>query len=241
MKSTQPAPLKVRERPSPPSEFIRIGYWSALACGLGAVAYGVASILVAVLATSAITWPTYEQFIASYSPLPTLVVLTPPFLVTLIFPVLAVSIHAMVSEARQPFALLGLVFAGVYTAVLGAGYWMQLTFIPQSLQEGNTAGLALWVLWHPRSFFWSIESFGYFSMGIAGMFLGLACKATPLSPRARSGLMAMFPLGIVFMINEALGNYPLGGPVSITLVFAWVILFAFVAFSLARMFAGLRR
>jgi hypothetical protein len=34
----------------------RIGYWAALACGAGAVAYGLISTLVGVVASSALTW-----------------------------------------------------------------------------------------------------------------------------------------------------------------------------------------
>jgi hypothetical protein len=61
------------------SELVGLGRWSALVCGLGAVAYGAAEILVGVLATSAITWESLEQFVSDYRPFPTLLVLFPSF------------------------------------------------------------------------------------------------------------------------------------------------------------------
>jgi hypothetical protein len=233
--------MEKQENVSARNMYARLGFWSALVCAIGAVAYGVISIIVAATDVSALTFDTYAKFIANYSPLPTFAILTPPFLVALIFPILALSIYATASDERRPLALLALIFAGVYTAVLGMGYWMQLTFVPQSIAEGNTVGLDLWLLWHPRSFFWSIESFGYFAMGISSMFLAFSYKANALPRRIRWGLILMAPLGLAFMFNEALGIWPLASVTPLLLLFSWVILFAFVAFSLAHSFTKLRK
>jgi hypothetical protein len=65
-----------------------------------------------------------------------------------------------VSQTRRPLALLGLAFAGIYTAVLGAAYWVQLTYVPWNLLRGSTEGLTPWVMWNPASFFWPLESSG---------------------------------------------------------------------------------
>jgi hypothetical protein len=40
----------------------RIGYWAALICGVGALVYGVVSVLVGVLVPSALIWEGDEQF-----------------------------------------------------------------------------------------------------------------------------------------------------------------------------------
>jgi hypothetical protein len=159
------------------STFARLGYWAAVVCGVAAVAYGVASFLVAAFAPAALTWEGYEQFAAAYLPWPTMAVLAPPFVVTVAFPVLITAVYATTSAERRPFALLALVFAGVYTAVLGAAYWLQLTNVPWNIVRGATDGIAPWVVWNPASFFWSLETFAYFAMGASCVFAALAYES----------------------------------------------------------------
>jgi hypothetical protein len=116
----------------------RIGYWAAVVCGVDAVAYGLVSILVGVLAPWALTWERYEQFVADYQLWPTMAVLVPPLAVTIAFPLLVVAVYATVSELRRPWALSALLFAGSYTAVLGAAYWLQVTTVPWNILRGVT-------------------------------------------------------------------------------------------------------
>lgn len=232
---------------------LKLGFWAALLCGVGAVGYGVASVLVGAFAPEAITWESFDQFVTDYRLLPTLAILTPPFVVTLAFPVLVLAVHAALPETRQPLTLVALVFAGVYTAVLGSAYWLQLTNVPWNILRGTTEGLAVWVAWNPASLFWSVETYGYFAMGVSGLFLGLALVAGTVPRRVRRALIAMGPLGVAFLAVafkdlafEAAGIYDRNGAEvvatiwALSLVFAWVILVGFVSFALARWFADLR-
>jgi hypothetical protein len=232
---------------------LRMGFWAALLCAVGAVGYGVGSVLVGTLAPEAITWKSLEQFVADYRLWPTLVVLTPPFVVTLVYPVLVLAVHAVLPETRRPLTLIALVFAGVYTAVLGSAYWLQLTNVPWNILRGTPDRLAVWVVWNPASLFWSLETFGYFAMGVSGLFLGLALVAGTVPRLVRRTLIAMGPLGVLFLavafkdlVFEATGIYNRAGAEivatvwALSLVFAWVILFGFISFALARWFAGLR-
>jgi hypothetical protein len=233
---------------------VRLGFWVALLCGVGAAGYGLASVAVAAFAAEAITWESLEKFASDYRVLPSLVILTPPFIVTLAFPVLVVAIHAVLPQARRPLTLVALVFAGVYTAVLGSAYWLQMTNVPWNILRGTTDGLAVWVAWNPASLFWSLETFGYFAMGVACVFLGAALVPGTVPRRVRRGLFAMGPLGIAFLavafkdlVFAATGIYDRAGAEAVatvwalSLVFAWVILFGFISFALARWFADLRR
>ena len=217
----------------PRDSFYPVARGAMVICAVGAILYGVASIIVVLVNTEALTFPSWSEFIAGYSTLPTLAILTPPFVVALAFPVVAVGVYRVAPSEGQPFALLAVVFAGVYTAVLGMAYWLQLTFVPQSISEGNTDGLAMWVLWHPRSFFWAFESFGYFAMGASSFLMALALPIGSTSRVARVALGALGPLGLVFMLNEALGNAS-PGPLSIGLVFVWVGITAVGMAALAR-------
>jgi hypothetical protein len=226
----------------------RIGYWAALACGVGTVAYGLVSILVGVLAPSALSWEGYEQFTTDYRLWPTMAVLAPPLVVTIAFPILVVAVYATVSEERRPLALLALLFAGIYTAVLGAAYWLQLTTVPWNILRGATDGIAPWVVWNPASLFWSLETFGYFTMGVACVLVALAYEPGVLPRRARGGLLAMGPLGLFFLstaLKDVLLNPGEPAPAWVTVwslsaALVWVVLFGFVSLSLARWFARSR-
>lgn len=232
--------------------FSRAGYWSALVCAIGAVAYGVVGVLVGILAPSALSWEGYSQFVAGYSPWPTLVVLAPPFVVAVAFPLLILAIYATAPEERKPFALLALVFAGIYTAVLGAAYWLQLTTVPWNMVRGSADGIAPWVVWNPAGFFWSLETFGYFAMGLSCMFAAFAHRRDSLPRGLRYGLLAMGPLGLFFLTTSlkdlVFDPTPLADPEgvetwasmwSLSAGLAWVLLFGFVSISLTRWFARL--
>jgi hypothetical protein len=227
--------------------FDRLGYWSALVCGAGALGYGAVSIAVAVVVPSALTWEGYDRYAAAYSPWPTLAVLAPPFVVSVAFPFLVLALYAAAAEARRPFALLGLVLAGAYTAVLGGAYWLQLTNVPWNILRGATDGIAPWVIWNPASFFWSLETFAYFVMGLSCVCCALAFEREALPRGIRRGLLAMGLLGVYFLSTAAKDVLLDPGPNqawvtvwSLSAAFAWVALFGSVSLALARWFARAR-
>lgn len=55
-----------------------LGRRAAVTCGIAARLYGVASVVVVLLDTEAMTFPSWSQFISGYSSIPTLAILTPP-------------------------------------------------------------------------------------------------------------------------------------------------------------------
>ena len=239
--------------PAMDDSLVGLGRWSALVCGIGAVGYGVTATVVGVFAASAITWESFDQFVSEYRPLPTVAVLFPAFLVAMVFPLLVVAVYSTVREGRKPLGLAAVLFAGVYTAVLGADYWLQLTNVPWNTLRGTTDGLAPWVVWNPASLFWSFEGFGYFALGVSCFFLALAHDPGVLPKRLRRTLMGMGALGVLFLVNnlkdlvvEAVrsdgwqGIEGVATGSALSLVFAWVVLFGCVSFFFAGWFARLR-
>ena len=55
-----------------------LGRRAAVTCGIGALFYGVASVVLVLLDTEALTFPSWSQSISGYSTIPTLAILTPP-------------------------------------------------------------------------------------------------------------------------------------------------------------------
>jgi hypothetical protein len=228
------------------------GRAAAIICGIGAVGYGVASILVGSLATSAITWEGLQRFVSDYSPAPTLAIVLPPFVVAVVFPLLILAITTAAPPQGRPFARLALVLAGIYTAVLGTAYWVQLTYVPWNLMRDTTGGLTPWIMWNPASLFWPLETFGYFAMGMACLSAGVSLRHVPGPSGLRRGLLAMGAVGAYFMVvafKDLLFSMAFGEPwssgmealataMALSALFAWVIVFSFVSFSAARWFSG---
>jgi hypothetical protein len=228
--------------------FARLGHRSALVCGAGAIGYGVITVAIAITAPAAFTWEGYQKFAAEYSRWPTMAAIVPPFVVTVAFPALVLAMYAAAPPARRPLALLALLFACVYTAVLGAAYWLQLTTVPWNVVRGATDGIEPWVIWNPASFFWSLETFAYFAMGLGCTFAANAFDDATMPRRLRRCLAAMGILGVYFLSTSAkdvlFDPAPDAGWVtvwSLSAAFAWIALFGYVSFALARWFAGLKR
>jgi hypothetical protein len=226
--------------------FARWGHRSAVACAAGAIAYGIASIAVAVAAPGSIGWEGYERFSAQYSAWPTLAVILPPFVVSIAFPPLVAALYAVAPADRRPLAVVALVFAGVYTAVLGSAYWLQLTSVPWNIVRGAADGIEPWVIWNPASFFWSLETFAYFAMGLAMVFAAQAFDERALPRGIRRGMLGMGYLGVYFLSTSAKDVLldPDPGAAwatvwSISAALAWVALFGYVSLGLARWFRGL--
>jgi hypothetical protein len=219
--------------------YARAGYWAALVCGVGAIAYRVVSIGVAVGAPHVLVWDGYERIAVGSRPWPTIAILVPLLVVTVAFPPLVAALYAAAAEGRRAFALLALTFAGIYTAVLGAAYWLQITNVPWNVVRGADDGIAPWVVWNPASCFWSLETFAYFAMGAACVLAALAFEPGVLPRGARRGLFAMGWLGVWFL-STALKDVVFNSEAawvtawSLSAFAAWVVLFGYVGLSLAR-------
>jgi hypothetical protein len=134
------------------------------------------------------------------------------------------------------------VFSGIYTAVLGAAYWLQITNVPWNVVRGADDGIAPWVVWNPASFFWSLETFAYFVMGAACVLVALAFEPGVLPRGVRRGLFAMGLLGVWFLstaLKDVVFNTEAAWATawSLSAFVAWVLLFGYVGLSLARWFA----
>lgn len=166
------------------------------------------------------------------------------------FPVLVMALTSAGSQERQPLAMLALVFSGIYAAVLGSAYWLQLTYVPWNIIRGAGEEIAPWVAWNPAGFFWAFETFGYFALEAACLFAALALERGMMPHRIRGGLFALAALGVLFLLTAlkdvVFDPTPAADPTgaagwanawALSVALAWVITFAFVSGSLARWFA----
>jgi hypothetical protein len=98
----------------------------------------------------------------------------PCLLLALTFPAMLLAIHFVTPPDRQIWSGLGLVFAVMYGAVLGATYFLLMTVIRTALESGDTQGLAWLVIGSPHSITNTLEGAGYGFMGLSMLLAGPA-------------------------------------------------------------------
>ena len=167
----EPASLPARDAVGGVKAVTQLGFWSAVLTVVWTVWFTVAF---GVYMAGLPAWTSIEAFAAAFQPLPYLLWVVPCFLLALTFPVLFSAIHFATEPQRQIWSWLGLAFALLYGAVLGAGYWIMMTFVPGSLTSGYTEGLTALVATSPHSIANTLEGIGYGFMGLATLFVAPA-------------------------------------------------------------------
>lgn len=153
---------------------LQIGFWSALVCALAFVAFAVC--FVAVFATSPLFfWSGLADYLAYvqengqfWSNLARLCMLifAPAFVILLN------AIHEYAGDDKKVLGRIGLSFGVLFTATAGLHYFVQLTAVRLSIQQGETTGLEQIVQGNPLSAVSAINMLGItLFLGLASLFV----------------------------------------------------------------------
>ena len=162
----------------------KIGWWSALLTSICGVGYGMAVIAVMVSslasqsASAAQGWTGIDAFLASFTPVQMLPVIPSLFLAPA-FTALMVSIHSYAAEDKKIWSRLGLAFTLIYASMAAMNYMIQLLPVWRSINNGETDGLAMYVLGNPHSIFWGL-AYAYIFMNLAMLFSAMVFAGNPL-------------------------------------------------------------
>jgi hypothetical protein len=88
----------------------------------------------------------------------------------LFFAALMSSLHLLASPAKKLWSLLSLFFAFVAAATLFLDYFVQLSVVQQSLENGEFEGIALISQFNPHGIFLALEDAGYLLMSLSMCF-----------------------------------------------------------------------
>lgn len=149
----------------------RVGFWAAVLTTVWTLWFTAAF---GVYMASLPPWSSVETFAAAFQLTPYLLWVVPCLLLALTFPVLLSAVHFATPDEAKLWSWLGLAFGVMYGAVLGATYWLMMTFVPSSLLGGYTDGLIALIAVSPHSIANALEGIGYGFMGLATLFAGLA-------------------------------------------------------------------
>jgi hypothetical protein len=220
----------------------KIGFWSAVLTTISSIGYAIA--VMALMAASlsiqsssqAQGWTGIEAFLATFEPIQMLPVI-PSLLLAPAFTALMVCIHSYAAEEKKIWSRLGLAFTLMYATMAAINYMVQLIPVWRSISNGETDGLAMFVLGNPHSMFWGL-AYAYIFMNLAMLFTAQVFVGSRLEKRLRmlfilNGVSVVFTLGWIALDSPPL--YLLG-----SLVFWWPV-FTAATVSVALLFARLTK
>ena len=189
----------------------KIGRWSALLTSICGVGYGMAVIAVMVSslaiqsASTAQGWTGIDAFLAAFTPVPMLPVIPSLFLAPA-FTALMVSIHSYAAEDKKIWSRLGLAFTLIYATMAAMNYMIQLLPVWRSINNGETDGLAMFVLGNPHSIFWGL-AYAYIFMNLAMLFSAMVFAGNRLENRIRLLFILNGVSGVVTLASAFLDSY----------------------------------
>jgi hypothetical protein len=215
----------------------KIGWWSAVLTSICSASYGIAviAILVSSLSNQSSTpaqgWTGIDAFLAAFQPIQMLPVI-PSLLLAPAFTALMVSIHSYAAEDKKIWSRLGLAFTLIYASMAAINYMIQLLPVWRSINNGETDGLAMFVLGNPHSIFWGL-AYAYIFMNLAMLFSAPVFGGNPLEKRIRllfilNGASGVVTLASIFLDSPPfylLGSLVFWCPVFIAAVASVAVLF----------------
>lgn len=92
-------------------------------------------------------------------------------IIILTYVVLMASIHSIAKKERKIFSLIGLIFATMSATILLFAYFTQISMVPVSLKNNETAGITLLTQYNPHGLFIALEELGYILMSFSFLFV----------------------------------------------------------------------
>jgi hypothetical protein len=123
-------------------------------------------------------WQDLEAYAEAFSETRILYVY-PSLLLAVTFIVLMACVHRWAPEDKKIWSLIGLSLAIVYSVMASINYNIQVVAVSQSLQSGQTTGIAMLVPDNPNGVFNALAN-SYVYMALAMVFAGFAFSGSKL-------------------------------------------------------------
>ena len=157
-----------------------IGFWSAILVATGMLFSGlIGNLIILLVAPQQLAWENIEAYAASFESIQTLPQAA-GLLMVIAFVVLMVSIHAHAPADKKILSQLGVVFSGIYAAIVSTNYIIVLAVVRPNILQGELEGLALHVVGNPYSISWAKEMLGYAFMGMATLVVAPLFRGSKL-------------------------------------------------------------
>jgi hypothetical protein len=182
----------------------QLGVAAGLSLSLFVLLFAVASYITGLRALQ-IGWQGIQAYAASYEVI-TLLPFVPGILSIPAFVIMMTCVYLSCDHRQRPWGLLGLVFSIVYAAIIAINYFIQVTLVPQNILTNNLEGLSVFIMGSPFSLFSTLESGGYFFMGLATLFASSVFRGSTLGTSIRWLFIANGFLGFLNVIAVAVNQ-----------------------------------
>lgn len=159
-----------------------LGLWGAIATIVGILFSGPFGLLLVNTVQAQPPWQGAALFVENYHPIQTF-----PFFVGFVlvsgYVLLIAAICLGADERSRPSALVAVMFASAFAALIFFNYILQTTFVPSLVAEytpANDAVIGAATMANPSSLGWAIEMWGYNFLGFATAFAAPAFRRNPL-------------------------------------------------------------
>lgn len=197
---------------------------SAVLVLAGVVLSGPVAMLVVSQAAPQPAWTGVGAFADNYRPVQAL-----PYVLGYVllvgFVLFAASCHALAGPGLRLRTSAGLIFTGVYAALVFTNYTIQLGFIPRVLKD-RPAYIGDLTMANPSSFAWFLEMFGYAAMGVATWLVAPGFRGTRRADAIRYLLVGNGVLSIIGAACTALFDRWVFSTAGLISFAAWNLLIA---------------
>lgn len=182
----------------------RIGFWSSLLTGILNFWYLIGFIMYQPILQA--PWPGITSFAENFQQLPLFLWVIPCFVLTLTFVTMIASIYVLIDENGKIWGLLSIIFAVIYTAILSANYYIQLTVVKYNLMNNMLDDISLWLYAnaYPYTIPGALEGTGYLFMCLSFLFIAQVFNNKSLERWIKRAFIAMGISGLVVFIDPLL-------------------------------------
>ena len=173
----------------------KIGFWSAILSAVFSVLWFITYSLRDVIA-SVPAWHNLQAYAEAFSPVRILYVF-PSLLLALTFLALMSCIYRWASEDKKTWGLIGLSVAIVYSAMASINYNIQAVAVSNSLENGQTMGIAMLLPDNPNSVFKALAN-SYVYMALAMLASGFVFGGSKI----KNWIRGIFAAQIVTVVGQ---------------------------------------
>ncbi len=150
-----------------------VGFYSSIILALiSIISFGLGSMAVPISGVNApgggLQYPyldTLKQFPKDYFWMITAMILIITYVVFM------ASLHSIANKERRIFSQISLIFTVISAAILLTAYFTQISVVPVSLRNNETAGITLITQYNPHGLFIALEELGYIMMSFSFLFI----------------------------------------------------------------------
>lgn len=158
---------------SPDKTSILVGFYSSIILTLiTIISFGLGSMAVPISGVNApgggLQYPyldTLKQFPKDYFWMISAMILIITYIIFM------ASLHSIADKERRIFSQISLIFAIISAVILLTAYFTQISVVPVSLRNNETAGITLITQYNPHGLFIALEELGYLMMSFSFLFI----------------------------------------------------------------------